>query len=85
MQDHMKKVVLNVESTKYDFFLELIQSLDFVYLQSAIESENSREEVLETSYKAEVLQGLREAVEEVNQIKAGKKKAQPLSEFLNEL
>ena len=38
-----------------------------------------------TPYSAEVLEGLQEAVEEVNQIKAGKKKAQPLSEFLNEL
>ena len=38
-----------------------------------------------TPYKAEVLEGLTAAVEEVNQIKAGKKKAQPLSEFLNDL
>lgn len=35
--------------------------------------------------KTQVLEGIREAVEEVNQVKAGKKKAKPLSEFLNEL
>lgn len=35
--------------------------------------------------KSKVLEDIREAAEEVNQIKAGKKKAKPLSEFLNEL
>ncbi len=38
-----------------------------------------------TPESAEVLEDLKEAVEEVNQIKAGKKKGQPLSEFLSEL
>ena len=36
-------------------------------------------------YKAEILEGLKDAVEEVNQVKTGEKKAQPLSEFLDEL
>ena len=35
--------------------------------------------------KNKVLEELKEAVEEVKQIKAGKKKGQPLSELLNEL
>ena len=38
-----------------------------------------------TPNKAEVLEELKEAVEELSQVKAGKKKAQPLSEFLGEL
>lgn len=35
--------------------------------------------------KAEILAGLKEAVEEVKLIKAGKKKAKSLKELLNEL
>ena len=35
--------------------------------------------------KLEILHGLREAVEEINLINSGKKKAVPLKDFLNEL
>jgi hypothetical protein len=35
--------------------------------------------------KAQLIEDIKEAVKEVNQIKAGKKKAKPLSEFLSEL
>lgn len=55
--------------------MELIKSLKFI----------KRIEAEEESTKEQILQGLQDAVEEVNLIKAGKKKAQPLSEFLNEL
>lgn len=55
--------------------MELIKSLKFI----------KRVETEEVSSKEEVLKGLQEAVEEVNQIKAGKKKAQSLSEFLDGL
>jgi len=55
--------------------MELIKSLKFI----------KRVETEEGTSKEQILQGLQDAVEEVNQIKAGKKKAQPLSEFLNEL
>lgn len=55
--------------------MELIKSLKFIKRVDADE---------ETS-KEQILQGLQDAVEEVNQIKDGKKKAQPLSEFLDEL
>ena len=55
--------------------MELIKSLNFI---KRVDTEG------ETS-KEQILQGLQDAVEEVNQIKAGNKKAKPLSEFLNEL
>jgi len=67
------KVLLDIKDDKADFIMELLHNFKFVKAKPL------------TPYKAEVLEGLREAVEEVNQIKAGKKKAQPLSEFLNEL
>ncbi len=67
------KVLLDIKDDKAAFIMELLNNFKFVKAKPL------------TPYKAEVLEGLKEAVEEVNQIKAGKKKAQPLSEFLNEL
>jgi hypothetical protein len=70
----MKQVIINIPDNKFTFFMELIKSLKFI---KVIETE-------EKTSKKQILQGIIEAVEEVNQIKAGKKKAQPLNEFLNE-
>ncbi len=55
--------------------MELIKSLSFI----------KRVDTDEGTSEGKVLQGLKDAVEEVNLIKAGKKKAQPLSEFLDGL
>lgn len=67
------KVILDIEDDKAAFFMEVLKNFSFVKAKPL------------TPYKAEVLEGLKEAVEEVNLIKTGKKKAMPLSEFLNEL
>ena len=70
----MKQITLHIPDSKVPFFTELVKSLKFI----------KKIETNEGTSKEDVLQGLQEAVEEVNQIKAGKKKAQPLSEFLNQ-
>lgn len=67
------KVLLEIRDDKAAFFMELLQSFKFVKTKPL------------SPYKAEVLEGLLNAVEEMNEIKAGKKKAQPLNEFLNEI
>lgn len=67
------KILLDIKDDKAAFIMELLKNFKFVKAEPI------------TPYKAEVLEGLREAVEEVNRVKAGEKKAQPLSEFLNEL
>ena len=71
----MKQITLQIPDKKYSFFMELIKNLDFV---------KKIEEDHEPS-KEEILDGLREAVKELNLIKAGKKKARNAEEFLNEL
>ncbi|ELR72896.1 hypothetical protein C900_00857 [Fulvivirga imtechensis AK7] len=71
----MKQITIHIPDKKVPFFMELIKSLKFI---KKVETEE------ETS-KEQILKDLKSAVEEVNQIKAGKKKAQPLSEFLDEL
>ncbi|WP_439483130.1 hypothetical protein [Cyclobacterium plantarum] len=67
------KVLLDIKDEKAAFIMELLSNFKFVKAKPL------------TPYKSEVLEGLQEAVDEVNQIKSGKKKAQPLSDFLNEL
>lgn len=67
------KILLDIKDDKAAFIMELLNNFKFVKASPL------------TPYKAEVLEGLKEAVREVNLIKAGKKKAQALSEFLNEL
>ena len=67
------KVLLDIKDEKAAFIMELLNNFKFVKAKPL------------TPYKAEVLEGLKEAVEEVNQIKTGKKKSKPLNEFLNEL
>ena len=71
----MKQVTIHIPDNKFPFFMELIKSLKFI----------KRIDAKEETSKEQILQGLQEAVEEVNLVKAGKKKAQPLSEFLDEL
>ena len=73
----MKQVTLHIPDNKFSFFMELIKSLKFIK-----KVETGEEIEVE---KEEILQGIHDAVNEVNLIKAGKKKAQPLSEFLDTL
>jgi len=67
------KVLLDIKDEKAAFIMELLQNFKFVKAKPL------------TKEKAEALEGLKVAVEEVNELKAGKKEGQPLSDFLNEL
>ena len=67
------KVLLDIKDNKAAFVMELLKSFSFVKAQTL------------TSYKAEVLKGIKEAVEEVKLIKAGKLKGIPAKDLLNEL
>lgn len=71
----MKQITIHIPDNKFSFVMELIKSLNFI----------KRVDTEEETSKEQILQGLQDAVEEVNQIKAGNKKAKPLSDFLNEL
>lgn len=67
------KILLDIKDDKAAFLMELLNNFNFVKAKPL------------TPYVAEVIEGIKEAVEEVNGIKSGKKKSQSLSEFLNEL
>jgi hypothetical protein len=72
----MKQVILSVPDKKYEFFIELIKNLEFV---------KGVEEVSKEPGKKEIIAGIRQAVEEVKLIKAGKLKGRPAQELLDEL
>ena len=67
------KVLLDIEDSKVDFVMELLGSLSFVKAEPL------------TAKKSDTLKGLKKAVEEVNLIKAGKKKSVSLNSFLDGL
>ncbi len=71
----MRQVTLHIPDKKYTIFIELLKSIDFI---KKIEETNE-------PTKEDVLEGIREAVQEVNLIKAGKLKGINAKDLLNEL
>jgi len=67
------KVLLDIKDNKADFMLELLKSFPFVKAK------------LLTSHKVEVLEGIKEAVEEMRLIKKAKLKARNAEDLFNEL
>ncbi len=67
------KMLLDVPENKAGFFLELLKNLPFIKVKPL--SDN----------KAKVLEDVKEAVEEMKLIKAGKLKARNAEDLINEL
>ncbi|MEQ9466391.1 MAG: hypothetical protein RLN88_03215 [Ekhidna sp.] len=67
------KVLLEIQDNKVDFVMELLENLKFVKARPL------------DSGKVEMLGGIQQSVEELNQIKAGKLKGIPIQELLDEL
>ena len=67
------KVLLEIKDNKAFFVMELLKSFSFVKTKEL------------TPYKAEVLEGIKEAVEEMKLIKAGKLKGRKAEELFDEL
>ena len=67
------KVLLDIKDNKASFVMEVLRNFPFVKTNTL------------TPAKALLMEDLKEAVEEVNKIKAGKKKTRNAEDFLNEL
>lgn len=67
------KFLLEVNDEKVGFIKELLEEFSFVEIEPL------------SAYQATVLKGIAEAAHEVNQVKSGVVKSQPLSDFLNEI
>ena len=72
----MKQVTVHIPDKKYEMFMELMKSLSFVKKVKSEDDETTKEEILD---------GIKQAVKEVNLIKRGKLKPVLLKDFLNEL
>ncbi len=70
----MKQITLQVEDNKYQFFLELVKSLDFVQVEN-----------LEYDTKPEIIHSVQEGFNEVAQYKAGLKDLKDAQSIINEL
>jgi hypothetical protein len=73
-RNRTKQVVLNVNDSKYQFFIELIKNFDFVQV-----ADNQGDE------RADVIANLTDGFGQIKQIKAGKLKTRSVEEFLNEI
>jgi hypothetical protein len=67
------KVLLDIKDTKAEFVMELLESFSFVKAKPL------------SAYKAKVLEDVKEAVDEIKKVKAGKLKARNAEELFNEL
>jgi hypothetical protein len=67
------KLLLDIKDDKADFIIELLNNFKFVKTKPL------------TSHQAEVLEGVKQAVEEMKLINEGKLKGTPAKELLNEL
>ncbi|MEO5570575.1 MAG: hypothetical protein ABIT08_07865 [Bacteroidia bacterium] len=67
------KVLLDIKDSKAFYLLEVLKSLPYVKAKTL------------TPYKAEVLEGIKEAVEEMKLIKSGKLKPRNAEDLFNEL
>ena len=67
------KLLLEVNDDKAPFIVEMLRNFKYVKTKPL------------TNYKSEVLEGLKESVDEVKQIKQGKSKGIPAKQLLDEL
>ncbi len=72
----MKEILVSVPEKEYPFFLKLVKSLDFVTVKESKKKPAQKEAFLED---------LRQSVQEVNDIKAGKIKGISAKALLNEI
>lgn len=66
-------MLLDIKDSKAEFVLELLKNFSFVKTKTL------------TPYKANILEGIKEAVEEMKLVKAGKLKARNVEDLFDEL
>jgi len=67
------KLLVEIKDNKAEFIIELLKSFSYVKTKTI------------TPHKAQVLEELKEAVDNMNLVKEGKLKARPAKDLLNEL
>jgi hypothetical protein len=78
----MRQLTIQIPDSRYSFFLELIQSFDFVSLKSGevIATDSTDADTDEV-----ILNNIRQGIEEMKLINQGKLKTRPARELIDEL
>jgi len=76
----MKQVTLNIPENKFDFFMQLIGSLNFVQV-----ADNEKIEDKLSPTQKETWQLIKTGFEELKEVQQGKRKARPVQALLDEL
>lgn len=77
----MKQITLSVPDREYTFFIKVIKAFSFV----KIEKTKTVKEFVPTPEQLEWVEGLKSALEEVEEHQQGKKKLKNLDELIDEL
>jgi len=72
----MKQVTLHIPDKKYQLFMEFAKSIDFIKKIDVEDEEPTKEQVL---------QGVKQAVKEINLVKVGKLKAKDARQLIHEI
>ena len=70
----MKQITLNVNDTKFPFFMELISNLDFIKIEEQ-----------QGDTKDAIVKNLKQGIKEIKLIQKGKLNGRPAKELLSEL
>jgi len=76
----MKEVVISVPEEEYSFVMKLLRRLDFIKVKEPLPTKDEL-----APSRQEFLDGIKDAITEVNEIKQGKRKGQSLQSFLDEV
>ena len=79
----MKEVTLQIDDSKFKFFMELVQSLDFVKVNNP--SKSKAKKIEDEPTKQEILEGIKQGMKEASLIEKGLLKGQTLKDFLDEV
>ena len=72
----MKQVTLHIPDEKYPLFMEFAKSIDFIKKIDVQDKEPTKELIL---------QGVKQAVKEINLVKAGKLKAKDARQLIHDI
>lgn len=73
------QILLNIkDSSKLAFFLEVIKNFDFVSVKKIITDDEIKD-------NEDLLDGIKQAVKEINLVKQGKLKTRPAKDLLDEI
>jgi uncharacterized protein YpbB len=78
----MEQITLNIPDTKVSYFIKLISDLDFVKIKER--KKVSLEDELTPAQK-KTWKNIKKGFEEMKMVEAGKMKARPIQDLLNEL